>query len=144
MSRYPNFTLSEFIESDTAKRRKIDNTPDFEEVEHINELISKVLQPLRSAWGKGIRVSSGFRSPALNKAVGGSSTSAHLRGYAADLVPMTGSVEEFSAFAVKWLKDNGIAFDQAIRESSGRTKWLHIGLYNSKGEQRRQVKDINL
>lgn len=142
--KYPNFSLSEFIASETAVKKKIDNTPDFEIVGNIDELVSRVLQPLRSAWGKGIKVTSGYRCPALNKLVGGSSTSAHLRGFAADLQPSSGSVDEFISFAVTWLKSNNIPFDQCIKERSGRTQWLHIGLYSSRNEQRRQIKDIVL
>lgn len=142
MNRYPNFSLAEFIESDTASKRRIDNTPDFNEVDHINELVSRILQPLRSAWGRPLKVTSGYRCPKLNAAVGGASTSAHLRGYAADIQPATGTVDEFIKFAEKWLRDNGIPFDQSIREKSGRVEWWHIGLYSSTGEQRRQFKAI--
>lgn len=138
MARY--FKLRELIYSATATSRRIDNTPDFEEVEHLRELVMKVLDPLRHAWGSGIVVSSGYRCESLNRAVGGASTSAHLRGYAADLSPANGKVDEFIAFAFKWAKDNRIKFDQMIDESGSRpgSHWLHIGLYNIIGQQRGQ------
>lgn len=143
MSKYANFDLYEFIESDTAKVRGINNIPDFEEVEHLDELVRTILQPLRDAWGKPLNISSGYRCKALNDAVYGVPTSAHLRGYAADVQPV-GDFEEFVKFAEGWLRDNNIAFDQSIREQKGRTKWWHIALYNSYGQQRRQFKAINL
>lgn len=52
MSKYANFTLAEFIKSDTAAQKGIDNAPDFDEVAHLDELIGTILQPLREAWGK--------------------------------------------------------------------------------------------
>ncbi len=139
MSKY--FHLKELIHSHKAATLRIDNTPDFAEVEHLRILTERILDPLRQAWGSGIVVSSGYRCESLNRAVGGSSTSAHLRGYAADLSPVNGKVDEFIAFALKWARDNRIKFDQMIDESGGRTgsHWLHVGLYNNAGQQRGQV-----
>ena len=79
------FTLAELLKSNTAKQNGIDNTPTFEVVRHLEELTEKILDPLRAAWGKPIRVKSGYRCPRLNAAVGGSKTSVHMIGYAADL-----------------------------------------------------------
>ena len=102
------FTLHECIHSDTAKARGIDNTPGAEHEAHIVESIETLIDPLREAWevycrqhdlGKvGIRISSGYRGPELNKAVGGSSTSAHCYGYVFDLVPTNGKMREFKRF----------------------------------------------
>lgn len=136
MHTYPNFTLSEFVNSETAKKRKIDNTPSFEIVSHLEELVSTILQPIRTAYGKPLNVTSGYRCPALNKAVGGSPTSAHLYGYAADIQPADGNVKGLIAFAERFMKDNGIMFDQSISEKSGKTEWWHIAVRNGKGEQR--------
>ena len=137
---YPNFTLAEFIKSDTATKKHIDNTPTEEVVAHLDELVGTLLQPLRTAYGKPLNITSGYRCPALNKAVGGSATSAHLRGYAADV--QCKNLKGFIAFAENWLKENNIPFDQSIREKSGKTEWWHIGLRNSKGEQRRMFMTI--
>lgn len=81
-----NFSLSEFTRSDTADRLGIDNTPSGEVVANLTELCRAVLQPLREAWGEPLRINSGYRCPALNKAVGGVKTSQHVTGNACDIV----------------------------------------------------------
>lgn len=78
-----NFSLHELTKSDTAIRHGIDNTPSMQVIENLQDLVDNVLQPLRDKFG-AIRVTSGYRSPAVNKAIGGSSTSDHTLGYAAD------------------------------------------------------------
>lgn len=144
MMRYPNFTLAEFIDSDTAKKKKIDNIPDFQEVDNINELVSHLLQPIRSAWKKPINITSGFRCQALNKAVGGVATSAHLSGWAADCQPSDmEEFKDFCSFVQQFLRETGIPFDQLIIEKSGKTEWLHIGFKGPNGIQRRQYLTIN-
>lgn len=135
------FSLAEFLRSDTAAARNIDNTPSWEVVDHLRDLAESLLDPLRVAWGKAIRVTSGYRCAALNTAVGGSATSAHLRGYAADL-QTTGDFAAFRDFVTKWAKTSGVKFDQIIVESDGRTNWIHVGLYNSAGQQRGQLKTM--
>lgn len=137
------FTLQEFLRSDTAVQRGIQNTPTFTIVEHLKSL-AQVLDIVRAGWGAPIRVTSGYRCPDLNKAVGGSTTSAHLLGWAADLQPANGTQREFNEFVAAFLKSKGIGFDQLIRERSGKTEWLHFGLFNAQGQQRRQIKDIIL
>lgn len=138
MSKYPNFTLSEFIESSTAKWRMIDNTPDFDIVEHLDELVGTILQPLRRAWGKPLTVSSGYRCPALNRAVGGVSNSAHLYGYAADITT-TGDLDTFIEFAERWMKAQGVKWDQSINESNKKgSHWWHIAIRGAGGVQRCQ------
>lgn len=120
------FTISELTRSDTASIKQIDNTPDESITEHLIELVEKLLDPIREGWAKycddnqlgnaGIRISSGFRNKELNKAVGGSSTSAHLTGYAADLQNVSGSREEFYQFLLNFLKDRN--FDECFIEKS--------------------------
>lgn len=136
------FTFSEFEHSDTARRLGIDNRmPELAEA-HVVELVDCLLDPLREAWGAPIVVTSGYRCAMLNDAVGGSETSAHLAGWAADLVPSADdkrSVDEFVRFAVDWLVSSGRKFDQAISEHSGGARWLHVGVRNLKGEQRGQL-----
>lgn len=146
MAKYENFELNEFIESAKAKEKKIDNTPTFDVVDHLNELISSILQPLRTAWGSGITISSGFRCKALNSAIAGSSdTSVHQLGYAADMMPNNGDFKGFVDFTKKYLQEHSIAFDQLIIESnSAGEKWLHIGLKNNAGLQRRQIKTMSV
>lgn len=120
------FTISELTRSDTASIKQIDNTPDESITEHLIELVEKLLDPIRERWAKycddnqlgnaGIRISSGFRNKELNKAVGGSLTSAHLTGYAADLQNVSGSREEFYQFLLNFLKDRN--FDECFIEKS--------------------------
>jgi len=80
-----NFSLAEMIKSETALRKGLDNTPGEVEIENLRVLCEQVLQPIRDAYGKGIKVNSGFRHPDVNAAVGGSRTSDHCRGQAADI-----------------------------------------------------------
>lgn len=69
------FTIDELCKSDTAKAKRIDNSPSDEIIHNLTSLVDKVLDPLRESYGKAIRVNSGYRCPALNKAVKGSKTS---------------------------------------------------------------------
>ena len=132
------FSIKELTKSATAKAQGLDNTPTAEAEEHLTELVETLLDPLREAWGAPIKVTSGYRGFQLNQAVKGSKTSAHCQGYAADLVPADGHIDEFKIFVKNWLKENDIAFDQYIDEKSGNSTWVHLGLRNSKGEQRKQ------
>lgn len=139
MKKFPHFSLSEFVYSGTAKKRKIDNTPDFEHIDHLEALIMTILEPLRVAWGSGLNVTSGYRCRALNSAVGGVYNSVHQLGYAADIVPANGKLKEFMAFAEKWLHDTHTPFDQSIKEKDRKgNEWWHIALYSNNGQQRRQ------
>lgn len=141
----PNFTLGEMIASDTAKKLKIDNSPTLLVIVHLEELCKNLLQPIRDAWGKPIKVTSGYRCYRLNRAVGGSPTSAHPLGWAADIKPASGSYAEFEKFVINFLKEHPeIKFDQAIRERSGKSKWLHLGFKNGAGKQRMQVFDLTV
>lgn len=83
MGRY--FNLAEMCQSDTARARGIDNTPPPVVKVRLETLIGRLLDPVREAWGKPLRVTSGFRSPVLNKAVGGVPDSQHVQGEAADI-----------------------------------------------------------
>lgn len=142
MAEFKYFSLKELCASDVATKKKIDNFPSFTVVQHLSELTDKILEPLRVAWGSGIKVNSGYRCDALNRAVGGVSTSAHKQGYAADLVPSNGKIDDFGKFVKDWLIKNRIKFDQLLFETSGKTKWLHVGLYSSTGTQRCETKNL--
>lgn len=135
MAKY--FTLAEMLKSETAAKNQINNTPSAEIEQNVEELLG-VLDGLREHYGKPIKITSGYRSAELNKLVGGSPTSAHVIGYAADLQPVQGSFEEFKASVLKWIKKSGVKFDQCIVEKSKSTQWVHFGLYNRKGQQRGQ------
>lgn len=115
------FTIDELTASATAQRAGIDNTPTAEARKALVELVDTVLDPLREAWGKPIRVNSGYRSAELNRKVGGAATSQHLRGEAADIT--TGSrSENLRLYAL--LRRLQLEVDQAINEHSG--QWLHV------------------
>jgi len=134
MNLSKNFTLKEMTKSVTAKRLGIDNTPNEEQIEFMRELCGVVLQPLRDELGP-IIISSGLRVPALNKAIGGSSTSQHcaLRGAAADI-----DMDEKNTEVFNYIKDN-LVFDQLIWEF-GDDKcpdWVHVSYHY--GHNRSQI-----
>lgn len=153
MGKY--FLIEELTYSATAEKLKINNTPTSTEVRNnLLELIS-VLDEIREGWttisrtkgwGSGaIIVNSGYRCDALNKAIGGSLTSAHSIGAAADIEPKNQRNKEFFDFLNTYLLQNNIPFDQLINEKpvNGIPSWIHIGLKNRKGEQRQMVFTLN-
>jgi hypothetical protein len=130
-----NLTLQELIDSNTAKAKGIDNSPTNEHLRNLIEIANNIFQPLRDGIGKPIRISSGYRSEKLNKAVGGSKTSQHNKGQALDLVATTG----FSNKDIfDYIKKN-LEFDQMIWEfgTDKNPDWVHVS-YN-KGKNRKQV-----
>ena len=133
------FTIAELCASETAKKYNIDNTPNSIITSHLQQLIN-FLNPLREAWGSAIKVSSGYRCDKLNRFVGGSKTSSHLIGYGVDLIPANGKMDDFKKFIIDYMKTR--MFDQCIIEKSGKTEWIHIGLYNAKGQQRKMIFNI--
>src|SRR5690606_6364327 len=103
-----HFALAEFTRSDTARRLGIDNSPTPEHLENLRKL-AQTLEQLRAVLGHPIHITSGYRSPALNKAVGGSATSSHSEGLAADFhCPGFGSDKEVCEAII----EVGPAFDQ--------------------------------
>lgn len=125
------FTIEEMTESSTAKANGIDNTPSDEEIAKLQKLIEAVLDPLREWYGKPIRVNSGFRCEALNEAVGGSDTSQHRLGEAADI---TVGTKKGNKKLFEYIKDN-LPFDQLINESN--FSWVHVSY--REGRLRKQV-----
>ena len=124
-----HFTLEELTFSATAQRKQIDNKPPAEVLENMERLAAG-LEEVRAALGnKPMRINSGYRSPKLNRAVGGARLSAHMAGYAADFVcPDFGSPLKI----VKALAATGIQFDKLIQEGT----WVHISFAP---EARRQL-----
>lgn len=111
------FKLEELLQSDTALAASIENLPSWSDVENLRELAVSVLDPIRQAWGQPLKVSSGYRSPKLNAAVGGVPTSGHLEGCAADLALPDWSTREVSDlyYLIVWLVESGaIEVDQVI------------------------------
>lgn len=115
------FTIPELERSTTAKRLDIDNTAPNDARTNLMALVDNVLDPLREAWGCPITVSSGYRCPRLNKAVGGVATSHHLRGMAADIT--TGNRANNRRLFQKII-DLGLPFTQLIDESN--FSWVHV------------------
>lgn len=133
-----HFALREFVISATAVRRGIDNVPPADAVERLRALCEEVLEPLRRRFGV-IRITSGYRAPAVNRLVGGASTSQHMRGEAADI--NVGSMEtgrKMYDFARAHLD-----FDQLILERNEKTasRWLHVS-YRADGKNRRQAFEL--
>ena len=135
------FSLQELLTSSTARQKSIENLPSWEIIDHLTEL-GLFLDELRQAWGSGIKVTSGYRNSALNQAVGGVSTSVHQLGYAADIYPTNGKFKEFVAFVKKWAETKH--FDQILIETSKKSRWLHVGLFNNAHQQRHQIKNMEV
>ena len=103
------FSISELTYSTKAKELHIDNTPfSYAIVDNLTNLIENLLDPIRDAWGKPLHVNSGYRCPALNKAVGGKPTSQHLKGEAADIT--AGSKAENKKL-FEMIKESDLVFD---------------------------------
>ena len=121
MGKY--FTIAEMVRSETADRRAIDNRLPKALICNVNGLIDNVLDPLREAYGKPVTVTSGYRCESLNKAVGGSKTSEHMKGMAADIVgtPNTKSENRRLFYLIQEL---GLPFTQLIDEKN--FSWVHV------------------
>jgi hypothetical protein len=135
-----SFNLIEFTSSETASRRGIDNTPSIAVIENLRFLCENVLQPLRDKYGKSINITSGYRSPKLNKAIGGSSTSQHCFGQAADI-----QVDRKDYLKV-WEILKTLPFDQIIWEfgTESAPDWIHVSFVQGKnrGQKLKAVKNI--
>lgn len=129
------FTIAELSASDTARRRGIDNTPDPVACRNLEILVDNLLDPLRQAWGRPLSVTSGYRCPALNAAVGGAKNSHHLRGMAADIT--TGDkIDNRRLFQL--VIDMNLPFTQLIDEKG--FSWVHVSLDHD--DIRRQILTI--
>lgn len=127
MNLSPNFSLNELTKSQAAMRRGWSNAPPPEAVAALRRLCEGILEPIRLHFGKPVIINSGFRSPRVNKAIGGAATSQHIKGEAADLEIPGVANGDLAIF----IRDR-LAFDQLILEaytpgepSSG---WVHVSL----------------
>lgn len=137
MNLSTSFTLAELIVSQTATRRGLDNTPSDKSVANLKLLCTSLLQPIRDIVAKPVTVNSGYRSVAVNAAVGGSVTSAHRFGFAADInCHAYGTPKQFAELIVRELRAREIKFDQVILEFN---QWVHVAIYNQDKKQRGQV-----
>ena len=131
-----NFTLEELTASETAKAKGIRNEPGQTDIVNLCGLVHNVLQPLRKWWGKEVKIGSGYRSLALNRAVGGVANSQHMKGEAADLC-IDGDMEKARAW-FQYIKQH-CEFDQLIMEHNSKgTYWVHVS-YKCDGTNRKQV-----
>ena len=131
-----HFNLKEFTKSETAIRKRIDNTPNLEHANNLKLVCEKILEPVRKHFGKPVRINSGYRGPALNAAVGGSSKSQHCNGEAVDF-EIDGLPNPELA---KWVSEN-CEFDQIILEfydpkEGPNSGWVHASY--SAGKNRKQ------
>ena len=120
--RTEHFNLAELCASDTATAKGIDNTPTVEATHNLCQLMTEVLEPAREKLGKPIIVTSGYRCPALNKAVGGVGNSQHMTGQAADLV-CSKYEDKRRLFDILSSMD----IDQLLWETNSKgTQWIHV------------------
>tara|TARA_R100000734_G_scaffold260_1_gene390 strand:- start:1591 stop:2058 length:468 start_codon:yes stop_codon:yes gene_type:complete len=119
-----NFTLSEVTRSNTAKRLGIDNTPKNQHLKNMQRLITNLIQPMRDALGP-IRITSGYRSPELNRAIGGSKKSQHSKAEAVD-IQFWSEGQMNNRILYNWVINSDIEFDQMINEFD--YSWIHISL----------------
>ena len=135
-----HFTIQELSASATAERLAIDNTPPRAAQRMLTILVEQLLDPIRRRYGAPIIVTSGYRCPALNTAVGGVANSHHMVGCAADIT--TGSVENNTmlfALIIDMQTTHAIRFTQLIAEKDYR--WLHISYVP--GMLRNQIINVN-
>ena len=133
-----NLSLSEMTKSTTAKRRGIDNSPTEEHIENMKVLAENIFQPIREHFGVPFSISSGYRSEALNKAIGGSKTSQHSKGLAID-IDRDYNFDPNNAQVFHYIKDH-LNFDQLIWEfgTEENPSWVHVS-YTTTETQRGQI-----
>ena len=132
-----NFTLAELTYSQTATRKGIDNTPSTDQEANLKELAENILQPVRNYLKEPLRVTSGFRSAKLNKAIGGARKSQHKEGKAADIVCSGRNAEIF-----RYIKHN-LDFDQLIWEAGTDDEplWIHVS-YNGENNRKQSLRMV--
>ena len=137
MNLSKNLSLDEMTRSASAKRHGVKNDPSLVHLENMRALAVNVFQPIRDHFGKPIHISSGYRSEALNKVVGGSSTSQHSKGEAMDIDNDGTSVSNREIF--DFIKNN-LDFDQLIWEFGNNEKpdWVHVS-YKREGKNRKEI-----
>lgn len=132
-----HLSLAEVTRSESAKRNGISNEPTAEHLENFKKLAEKVFEPIREHFNAPIHISSGYRSAALNKKIGGASSSQHCSGEAIDIDMDGASITNKQVF--DFIKQH-LEFDQLIWEfgTASNPDWVHVS-YESTGKQRKQV-----
>jgi len=131
-----NITYKEAIHSNTAKRLGIDNEPSPEQIANMMTIATMIFQPLRSWVGGPIKITSFFRSPKLNSAIGGSKTSQHCTGQAMDIDDVYGHKSNAEMFM--YIKEN-LDFDQLIWEfgNNENPSWIHVSYVDAQENRNR-------
>jgi len=134
-----HLSLAEVTRSETAKRKGISNMPTPEHLENFKNLGINIFEPIRRYFDKPIHISSGYRSKALNTAIGGSLTSQHCSGEAIDIDMDGNSNAITNKHVFDYIKQH-LNFDQLIWEfgTKDNPDWVHVS-YESSGKQRKQV-----
>jgi hypothetical protein len=134
-----HFALSEFTRSESAKREGLDNTPTAEHLENLKTLCEKVLEPIRERYGS-INISSGYRGKMLNHFIGGSVSSDHCVGRAADIDMDDSGTGVTNTEVFNYIKDN-LDYDQLIWEFGTKEKpdWVHVG-YRGKDNRKQTLR----
>ena len=132
-----NFSLDEFTKSQTALRNDIDNTPNKTQLTNLKALCTNILQPIRNYFLMPVIISSGFRCTALNKMIGGSSSSQHTEGKAADIEIFGVKNDELS----DWIHTN-CSYDQLILEFydgvNPNSGWVHVSFCSKKNRHEKK------
>lgn len=132
MKLSPNFSLKELTQSEYAERHGLDNEPDEKVIENLKRLAA-LLEEVRALCGTPIIVSSGYRSPQVNAGIGGSKTSQHMFGCAADIRALKMSIDDL----MKKIVGSNIKYDQVIKEFNS---WVHISIPNTPSAKPRMQK----
>ena len=141
MNLSANFTLKELTKSDTATRLSLDNTPNDEQIESLRLLCENILQPVRDHFDKPVKISSGFRAPAVNQATGGSATSDHCKGQACDFEIDGVPNPELAAWIETHLKYTQLILE-FYTQGQPNSGWVHCSFSpsNLKGQSLTAVK----
>lgn len=137
-----NFSLGEFVKSQTALRKGIDNWPTDQDItDKLQVLCDNVLQPVRDHYGLSVNINSGYRCLELNRALGSKDTSQHVKGEAADIE--IGTLDNYDLAC--WIRDN-CDFDQILLEfyytGHPHSGWVHVS-YKNEDDNRKQCLTIN-
>jgi len=134
-----HISYKEGVYSTTAMRRGLDNTPDDDQLSNMELIAKEVFEPLRSWVGGPIKINSFFRSPELNKAIGGSSKSQHCQGQAIDLDDTFGRATNAEMY--HFIKEH-LNFDQMIWEfgDDDNPNWVHVSFVSEDENRNRCLK----